>query len=82
MKKEKVEIFMSNERRNIITTINFRKTMSHQIENIQIVLQKPDNQAVYLPGDPLIGIFSFRLVERLSVVSVRIVVDGSTRVKW
>lgn len=56
--------------------------MSHQIENIQIVLQKAENQAVYLPGDPLIGIFSFRLVERLSVYSIRIVVDGSTRVKW
>ena len=71
---------MSSEQRNIV---NFRrKNMSHQIENIQIVLQKAENQAVYLPGDPLIGIFSFRLVERLNVTSIRIVVDGSTRVKW
>jgi hypothetical protein len=53
-----------------------------KIENFHITLQKPDNLAVYVPGDVLVGILNFRVVERVSIKSVRLVIDGSARVKW
>lgn len=54
----------------------------HQVENFNIVLQKPENQAVYNPGDVVVGFLNFRVLQTLSIRRVRLVIDGSARVKW
>lgn len=47
-----------------------------------ITLSKPETQAVYFPGEPLTGILMFRVLERFKINGVRMLVDGSGRVKW
>ena len=53
-----------------------------KLEYFTITLEKPETQAVYFPGEPLVGVLMFRVVERFKINAVRMVVNGSGRVKW
>ena len=53
-----------------------------KLDYFVIVLQKPDDQAIYFPGEPLVGTLVFKSLERFKINAVRIVIDGTCRVKW
>lgn len=54
-----------------------------KLEYFRITLEnKPCNQEIYIPGEQLSGTLSFRVLERFKINSVRMIVDGTGRVKW
>lgn len=53
-----------------------------KLEYFKIQLEKPPNEAIYFPGEPLRGALIFKALERFKTNSIYLVIDGTCRVKW
>lgn len=53
-----------------------------KIVKFGINLQKPYDQTVYIPGEPLVGTLSFLVQKRCKIHSVRMLITGKSSIDW